>query len=212
MKNNQTLRAIIVLVLLLVVGAGIMVMNKFQYDTNYSKNVRLEVYLGKNFEIKDMVEATNEIYENQQVIVQKAGPFEDTVAITVKETTEEQKEQLLQKINEKYGMTLTNENIASYYNSNVRGRDLIEPYIGVSIIAGVLILVFFGIRYHKLGVTKVLGSVVGIIVGTQILYLTLTSIFSMKVSNITIASGIAILIFCVMYLSANYEKAIKKAE
>lgn len=210
MKNNQTLRVIGVLILLLAIGIGIIAMNKFQYNVNYSKNVRLEIYLGKNFETNDILAMARNIYENQEVVVQKAGVFQDSIAITVKSVEEEQNAELISKINEKYETELTVEDIDIYYNSNVRGRDLIEPYLLVSTIAGLLILVFFAVRYYRLGILRVIGSLIGVGVGTQILYLTLMSICNMPVNSITIVSGIAILIFCMMYLSANYEKALKK--
>lgn len=212
MKDKRTLRGLIVILILLVVGIAIMATNKFQYSVDYSKNVRLEIALGKTFEINDILEIAQNIYEKEEVIIQKAGPFQDTIAITVKGTTEEKNNEIINKINEKYETELTAEDITLYYNSNIRGREEIEKYLLVSVIAGVGILTFFGIRYKKLGIGKVLGSVVCVAVGTQILYLTLMSICNMPINNITIASGIAILIFCFMYLSANYEKVINKAE
>lgn len=210
MKENKTLRLIIVVALLLAIGIGIIVINKFQYSLDYSKNVRLEIYLGKTFEVNDILSIANDVYDD--AIVQKAGPFQDTIAITVRSTSEEQNTEIINKINEKYETSFTVDDIVLYYNSNVRGRDQIELYIVVSIISGLIILLSFGVRYHKLGVVKILASVIGVTVGTQVLYLTLASICNMKINNVTIASGIAILIFCFMYLSANYEKALKKSE
>jgi len=209
MKENQTLKSIAVIIILAVIGIAIIVFNKFEFNVNYSKNVRLEINLGKSFEINDILEMANAIYTNGEAIVRKAGDYQETITITIKDYTDEQNEELINKINEKYETNLTTEDIVIYYNSNVRGSDLIKPFILSSGIAGALILMFFGIRYYKLGLVKVLGSSVGIVIGTQILYLTLTSIFRMQINEATISVGITIAMFCLMYLVATYERKLK---
>lgn len=212
MKDKTTIKAIIAIVILLIIGIAIIVTNKFEYSVDYSKNVRIELYLGKSFEINDILEIANDVYENEKIIVQKAGPFQDTIAITVKSTTDEQNDKILSKINEKYETSITTEDLNLYYNSNYKGRDIIEQYLIAGMIAGIAILVIFVIRYKKIGILKVISSVIAIFICTQVLYLTLTSIFNMQINNITIASYIAILIFCLIYLSSNYEKALNKHE
>lgn len=212
MKDKKTIKAIIAIVILLIIGIAIIVTKKFEYSVDYSKNVRIELYLGKSFEINDILEIANDVYENEKIIVQKAGPFQDTIAITVKSTTDEQNNKILNKINEKYETSITTEDLNLYYNSNYRGRDIIEQYLIAGMIAGIAILVIFVIRYKKIGILKVISSVIAIFICTQVLYLTLTSIFNMQINNITIASYIAILIFCLIYLSSNYEKALNKHE
>lgn len=212
MKDKKTIKPIITIAILLIIGIVIIVTNKFEYSVEYSKNVRLELYLAKSFEIDDVLEITNDVYENQNAIVQKSGPFQDTIAITVKSTTAEQNEEIVNKINEKYGTSLKTEDLNLYYNSNYRGRDIIEQYLTASIVAGIIILALFGIRYKKIGTWKVISSVITIFVCTQVLYLTLTSIFSMPINSITIASCIAVSIFCLIYLGSNYEKALNKPE
>ncbi len=209
MEKKSIIKTIFVFAIILAIGISIIAMNKFKYSLDYSKNVRLEVYMGKNFEIDDIKSIANEIFSGKEVILQKAGAFQDGISITLREINEEQKEAFVTKLNEKYETELTVEDIEVYYNSNVRGRDLIQLYYIVVGIAGVLILVFFGVRYHSLGTTKVIGAVLGITLLGEILYLTLISIFNVQINNTTIASMIAIILFVFAYLISNYEKRIK---
>ena len=159
MKNGK-LKGILIIVALLIVGVIIMVFNKFAFNVNYSKNVRLEIYLGKNFEINDILEMTSEIYKGQNVIVRKAGDYLDTVAVTLKEVSDEQNEEFINKINEKYETSFAVSDIKTYNNSNVKGTDLMKPYVASSVIVAVITLAYFIIRYKKLGLVKaILGPI-----------------------------------------------------
>ena len=211
MKDAKKIKSIVAVIVLLLIGIFIIVFNKFSFNVNYSKNVRLEFDLGKEYAISDILLITNEVYNDQIPIVRKAGIYQETVDIILEQISDEKNEELINKINEKFETELTIEDINIYYNSNLKGRDLIKPFIVPGIIAFVLILVFYGIRYNKLGLFKVLAGVTGIGVGTQILYLSLLSIFEMQINEATIAVGITIVLFCFMYLIATFEKQLKNA-
>ena len=209
MQKSVVIKTIIAFTVAIAICICIILINKFQYSIDYSKNVRIEIYTGKKFEINEIKEITNEVFKNQETVIQKAGAFQDGIAITLKMIDDAQKENLIIKINEKYGTELTVEDIEVYYNSNVRGRDLIANYYWLAGISGILILAFFVIRYHKLGIIKVLGTILGIVLLGLILYLTLISLFGIEVNSITIPSMIAILICSFAYLSSCYEKKVK---
>lgn len=209
MKDNQTLKTLAVILIMIVIGIAIIAINKFQYNVNYSKNVRLEIDLHDEYSIGDIISIVNEVYEDQDAIVRKSENNDNVITVTVKSITDEQNEELINKINERYETTLTTDNIGLYYNSNVKVRDLIKPYLLPSGIAIVLILVFFAIRYNKLGALKIVCSTAVLIIFTLVLYLTLTSIFNMQINEASIGVGIAITTFCLMYLISNYEKELK---
>ena len=209
MDKKRILKYIAVSIALVAICVLIIVFNKFQFNVNYSKNVRIELDLDGTFEIGEIINITNEVFNGDVAIVRSAGDFGNVIAITVKDSTDEQNEALIAKINEKYEKNFTVDDLKLYYNSNVKGIDLIKPYIVPCIIAGALILVFFALRYRKLGILRTLASVIITAGGTILLYMALTSIFKMEVNEVTIASGLAIEIFCLMYMAVTYEKALK---
>ena len=210
MDKKQILKYIAIAVAFIIICILIIVFNKFQFNVNYSKNVRLEVNLEEAFEIGEIINITNEVYKDEIAIVRSAGDFGETLAITVKNSTDEQNENLINKINEKFEKNFTVDDLKIYYNSNVKGTDIVIPYIVPGIIAGILILAFFAIKYKKLGVVKILASVLGTVIATVLLYMALTSIFNMEVNEVTVASGVAIEIFCLMYMAVTYEKTLKE--
>lgn len=211
MKNNK-FKGLIVIAALIVIGLVIIIVNKFEFNVNYSKNVRLEISLSKDFNVSDILAITNEVYQNQDVVVRKSGPFEDIITITLRDFTDEQNENLINKINEKYETSLTTDGIGIYYNSNVRGRDIIKPYITVTLVFGIIVLGFFIIKYKKLGITRTILSPILVIIGTQVLYFLMISIFRVKINESTIATGISIMLFCLMYLINCFEKEVKIAK
>ncbi len=210
MKEIKNIKAIAIIALLIIASIVTIAINPFKFNTNYSKNVRMEIDLEKEFNISDILAIANSIYTEETPIIRKAGAFEKTVSITVRDFTEEQNEKLINKLNEKYETELTAGDINIYYNSNVKGKDLIKPYIVPVIIAGIFILVFFGIRYRKIGLAKSVGGPIVIICATQLLYAFLINIFGMQINEATVIVSVTIGIFSLMYLTATYEKMINK--
>lgn len=210
MDKKRILRYVIVISAFALLSILIIVLNKFNFNVNYSKNVRLELNLSKSFEVNDIIGITSEVYNNQIPIVRSVGEFGETVAITVKDSTDEQNEQLIKKINEKYETEFAVEDLKIYYNSNVKGTDILSPYIIPSIISGLLILAFFAIRYRKLGIAKIMGVVLGTVLGTTLLYMALNSLFAMEVNEASIAGGLCVELFCVIYIAASYEKVLNQ--
>jgi len=211
MKSNK-IKGLIIIIALLLLGVVIIVLNKFAFSINYSKNVRLEIHLGKDFEISDVLAIVSDVYKEQNAIVRKSGGFSDTITVTLRAISDEQNEEFVNKLNEKYETSFTTSDLNIYYNSNVRGTDMIKPYIAVSIIVAVIIIGYFAVRYRKIGMVRAILGPIMVGIGTQVLYLCLMSIFRMEINEGTIASGIAIIIFCLMYLINCYEKELKATE
>ena len=93
----------IFLILAVVIIAGIMVVatTGFNVELKMKQNNRVELYLEKDFEISDIKEITNEVFQYKPTVIQKVEVFGDTVSITADEITDEQKQQLVNKVNEK---------------------------------------------------------------------------------------------------------------
>ena len=81
----------------------------FNFDLKYQKTQKIELVLNQEFKNSEVKEIAKEILENQPIMIEKVEVFEDTVAITTTKITEEQKANLITKINEKYGTQLNQE-------------------------------------------------------------------------------------------------------
>ena len=168
------------------------------FELKYQDSQKVELNIGKEFEEKDIKNITNEVFGKQPVMIQSIEVYKDAVSITTTEITEEQKANLISKVNEKYGTELTAENVTIENIAHVRGRDILKPYITPFIIATVIVLVYLAIRYYKLNSLKVLVKSGVIIVLAQLVLLGIMAITRMPVGKFTIPFVL------VVYLISNY--------
>ena len=212
MKNikNKTKILIAIIAIIIIVGFTITLTIGLNFELRYQDTKRVELNLGKDFEIADIKAITNEVFENKEVIIQKVEVFEDTVSIQAKDISEEEKTNLVNKINEKYQTELSAEEINIYTVPNTRGRDIVEPYIFPFALATLIILVYMAIRYHKLGIIKVLLKSAIIIVLAQVLLLSVMAITRIPVGRLTLPLVIVVYIITLMGLSNNLERKLKE--
>ena len=158
MKQKSTKILVILIALILIVGAIMIGVKGLAFELKYQNGKQVEIDLGKEFDIKDMQAITNEVFGKQAVLIEQIEVYKDAANIITTDITEEQKADLVTKINEKYGTELSADNITIEEHSKIRGRDLIKPYIAPFAIATAIILVYFMIRYYKLNSLKVLKA------------------------------------------------------
>ena len=73
-----------IIILIIVIGAAVVGTQGFNFDLRNQSSQMVEFKIGKEFEVSDINQITNEVFENQQVLIQKVEIYEDSVAITAK--------------------------------------------------------------------------------------------------------------------------------
>lgn len=148
MKNK--LLYIIVVVILII--AAIMVKTKgFNLDLTYSAHEKVEVNIGKTINKNEIKQIAIEAFNKKNVKVQNIEFFDDQVLINVKNTSDEQIENLAKLVNERYGTELTKDDINIISVPAISLMDLGSKYImPVAISFGIAILAI-GIRNIKIG-------------------------------------------------------------
>ena len=182
----------------------------------YSKNVEIDVYLGKTFNMNDMENLVNEVFPDEKNIIQQIEVFGDMVAITIPDTRTEEEldskvEELTAKINEKYELEITSDDVQITHNPKVRLSSVVIPYalwIGIS---AALILVYVAIRYRKLGVVKILLTYIISIVAVELLLLSIIAITRYPVNRIIVPLGLAAFVIVVTVLGIKNEAGLEKA-
>lgn len=212
MKDISKRIKIITLLIAIVIIIGMIVTFTvgLNFDLKYQKAKTIQLYLGKDFEITDMKQITNEILPNQTVIIQKVEVYEDTVSILAKDITEEQKANIINKVNEKYGTELKAESTDISTVPHTRGRDIIKPYMVPFMIATIIILVYMVIRYYKLGMIKVILETIIVILGTQAILLSIMAITRISIGRITIPMVLVVYILSLLGLTTYFERLLKE--
>ena len=212
MKKMTKKQKILIAIIALIIIAGIIITATIglNFDLRYQESKKVELYLEQNFEISDIKAITDEVFSNEPVIIQKVEVYEDTVSITAKDITDEQKVDLINKINEKYGTELSADSTTIESIPHTRGRDIIKPYIAPFSIATLIILVYMAIRYRKLGIVKTILKVVIISVVAQATLLGVIAITRIPIGRLTIPMVIVVYMLTLVGLTSNFEKKLKE--
>ena len=75
----------ILLTLIIVAGAIMTYIKGFNVDTMYTNNVRLYVYIQKEFENNDIKQIAKEVFGTDEIVVQKVEIYKDMAVITIKQ-------------------------------------------------------------------------------------------------------------------------------
>ena len=216
MKNTSKKAKILSIILAIIIIAGIIVIatKGFNFDLKYEKSQKVELYIEQDFNISDIKAITDEVMPGKQVIIQKVEVFEDTVSITAKEITDEEKSNLITKINEKYGTELSADTTEIQNIPHTKGRDIVMPYIAPFAIATVIILAYMAVRYHKLGSIKIIAKTIGMNIVTQATLMSIIAITRIPFGRLTIPMVLAVYLLTMIGLTTKFEKNLlsKKSE
>lgn len=205
-KKSKIIIAVIALII--IIGIIITVTVGLNFDLRYQESKKIELYLESDFNISDIKQITDEVMPGEKVIIQKVEVYEDTVSITAKDITDEQKQSLIDKVNEKYGTELSADSTEVKTIPNTRGRDIIKPYILPFTIATLIILVYMAVRYRKLGAIKTLLKTVVISVVAQATLLSIMAITRIPIGIVTIPLVITVYLLTLIGLTSYFEKQL----
>ena len=201
---------IILIALVIIAGIVMIAVKGFNFDLKYQDTQRVELYLKTEFNISDIRQITDEVFGNQKVMIQKVEVFEDSVSITTTSISDEQKSNLITKINEKYGTEITAEDTTVENIGHTRGRDIIKPYIVPFAIAVIIVLIYLGIRYYKLSIAKVIAKSIGIMALAQILLFSVMAIARIPIGRLTIPMVILVYLLTLFGITTKFEKDLSK--
>ena len=211
--KNKKVKIIAILSIIIIIAGIIMIITKgYNFDLKYSDANRILLDIGTTFNNKDIKSITDEVLGNQKVMIQKVEVFEDAVSITAEEITEEQKTNLINKMNEKYGTTTKAEDIEITTIAHTRGRDIIKPYIVPFLIATIIIVIYMMIRYYKLNAFKVLLKTVCMVIYTQIMLFSIIAITRIPIGRLTIPMVLTVYILTLVGCTSRFENNLKKVE
>lgn len=196
---------IAVMACIIIVGFAMIGFVGLNFDINYTANKEIDIYLGTQFEISDIRGLVKEVIGNEATVIQKVELYEEIVSIKVKEISDEQIEQLLTKINEKYNLEIKKDDITITNNSNLRGRELVKPYILPIAISVVLVLVYAGIKFYRVNSIEVISKLIGLNIIAQLFYVSVLAITRLPVNRLTIPVSIAIYIATTLAVTINFE-------
>ena len=214
MKNLKNKIIIGIAILIFVLGIIVVAVKGFNVDLEYQDTKKIEANIGKSFEKEDIENIVKEVLGKERFIIQKVEIYEDSVSITAKEITDEQRDNIVSKINEKYDTNLKTEDITIITVPRVHLSDLIKKYRTPFIIATVCILVYLMVRYYKLNSLKVLLRTIIVVAILQAELFSIIAITRIPVSKLTVPVVLTVYMLSLVGCTTYFEKKLaeKKKE
>ena len=207
-KNKKLIY--IVIALIIIIGIISIFVLRLNFTLMYSEHTRINVYLGKNYELQDIKQKSQEVFGDQEIIYQEIETFHDSLAITVKQATEEQITNLETKLKEKYEIDSEEEILQVNEVGHLRGRDIVRPYIIPMIISTLVILAYVGIRYLNLGVFRTTFTLFLRLIISEALLLSVIAIGRIPIGIYTMPVAIILYLLVIIYSIIGFEKKLAK--
>lgn len=205
-----------ILIAIIIAGGIVVGVNGFNKSVQYKRNVTIYVKIGQEFENKDMMNIAKEVFPDESVIVQKVELYNDMVSFTLEEKSDEELqpklEELNNKINEKYELENTVDDINITHNPKVRLYDIAKTYVIPIGICTLLVFIYAMIRFRKLGVFRTLGKYIVGLVGTEAVYVGLLAITRYPIDAYVIPVGLFIYAISILVVTVKRENKLRKLQ
>lgn len=194
-------------IIALIILAGIVVVNiwGFNKELKFVQGQRIDIYVEQQVD-KDKVKPIVEEVLGIHNMVQTVEIYEDMVTIRAKTISEEQRNNIVNKVKEIYQFEQTAENTDINTVPETRIRDMYKQYVLPFAISGVLVVAYMLIRYYKKGILKVLLNAVFVPVVAELLLLSWMAIVRIPIGRFTPALVILVYVASVWYTMKRIEK------
>lgn len=194
-------------IIALIILAGIVVVNiwGFNKELKFVQGQRIDIYVEQQVD-KNKIKPIVEEVLGMHNMVQTVEIYEDMVTIRAKTISEEQRNNIVNKVKEIYQFEQTAEKTDINTVPATRIRDMYKQYVLPFAISGVLVVTYMLIRYYKKGILKVLLNAVFVPVVAELLLLSWMAIVRLPIGRFTPALVILVYVASVWYAMKRIEK------
>lgn len=175
-QKNMKIITIVVVALVILIGIVVVGIYGFNKELRFEQSQSFDIYIKQEVDEEKIKGIVNEALGESNNIVQTVEIYKDMVTIRAKEITEDQKNNIVNKVKENYEFPQTAEDTKINIIPSTRILDIYKQYILPFAISGVLVLVYMSIRYYKKGLLKVIGRTILIPVLAEMFLISLIAI------------------------------------
>ena len=200
-----------ILICIIVAGAIVIGTMGLKADIIYSKNIKIDVYIGKDYNNNEIEQMAKEVFNTNRVIVQQVEYFGDMFSLTISQDVEnidEKVEEFTNKINETYELADEGAEVQVTYQPKIKLSSILIPYLLPLGISMAIILIYVIVRFRKIGILKTLGLYILTVLVAEAVYLSVLAIFRIPINRIVIPIGLAIYVVVITAITANQEKKL----
>lgn len=203
--KNKNLIIYIIICLIIIAGLAVWQSKGFRTEIQYTprKQIQLTNYTGIN--ISDVESIASEVLGNTTYIIQPVETFGNAVSIVSKNMTEEQRDKIVEKFNEKYNTKLEKEKVVIYSIPHTRVKDILKRYIVPGIATLCLVIVYFAIRFSKIGCKRVIAKTMLVPIVSELIVFSIMSIARIPFSRLAVATGLTVYLISLIALTVMFE-------
>ena len=205
--KQKNIKIISIAIIALIILAGIVVVGiyGFKKELRFEQSQSIDVYVGQSVDESKIKGIVHDVLGTNSMI-QTIEIYKDMVTIRAKEITDEQKNNIVNKIKENYEFEQTAEDTTINVIPATRIIDMYKKYITPFVISGVLVLIYMIIRYYKKGILKVLARTITIPILGELFLLSIIAITRIPVGRFTPVLVIGMYIATILIVVKENEK------
>ncbi len=203
----KTKNIILYIIICLIIIAGIAVWDSkgFNAELQYSSRYQIQLSNHTGIETSDIEQIASEVLGDTRFFVQRVEKFGNSVSIIAEQMNEEQKNQIIEKFNEKYEHDLDADNVELIYIPFTRVKDVIKHFLVPGIITLGISIVYFLIRYRKLNWKIVLAKTILAPVIAELLMFSIMAVVRIPFGRISIALSVGLYVAVIAVLANMFE-------
>ncbi len=165
----------------------------FKLSFDYGEYTRISINMNQSTNLDEVKQLVGEVLKEEHK-VEYTDEFSDTISIKIKEISNEQQTELEKKFKEKYSFEDDAKFMTAVKVPNIRIFDLVKEYIMPVAISFVIVILYFGIAYRKLGIYKSFIEPILNVILIGGVYVSILVIFRIPLNEYIIPFGIFIYI------------------
>ena len=201
MKNKTKIKVIINIIVLGIIIAGIAIIatKGMNVSLDFSAKNKIQIPLEQEFNNNEILAIAKEVMGNDKnIYVTKIEVFSDIIGIEADLISNEDKNAVIAKINEKYQKEIKQDDIDVQYIANTRLLDIVKPYIMPISISFGIILAYMGIRFRKQnGILVILKMGITTVI-LQVLLVSIYAIGRIGVDRLAFANALILYVISIM--------------
>lgn len=167
---------------------------------------KIEIYLSDVVNVEEIEDIAEEVFEDKDLIINVVEVYEDTISISTTEITLEEKESLIEKINEKYGKELISDDYEIVTVPNTELKSVISPYIIPVISSLIIICGYYAIVYRKQGAFTVILKTIFFVILIEAILFSIYAITRLPINYSTTSIGLSVYLLAIVVIGKYFEK------
>lgn len=204
MKNSNKIVCIVVIAII-IVGLISYATKKFNMELIYSNRDQIIVSNEKEIDLNKVTRIAKDILTDRRVSVRKVDKFSNSVEIIAAYISNEEKENLIAKINEECGTEIANDAVEIKTIADNKVIDLIKPYLIPGAITLGVLLAYFLLIYHNIGILKVIIFTCLIPIISELVLFSVVAIARIPFGRITSAIAVGVYLISIMGLTYKFQ-------